>query len=413
VRVEDARLDTTSDMARLTATIVWEDCDRPPQEIYFGTSEEFACALRCNPHVFLITCLLPAMRHGERRIAIEDRICPELRNGLLTAIGLMRNWYEYRGASPRIEARAGIRAPAARESDRAGSFLSGGVDSLALLRLNRHHFPLNHPRSVKDCLFVYGLDIGGWAGTMEHFEFVRTRLLEVVEDAGVTLIPVYTNLLQLDDDMDFWMHEFHGAALAGIAHAFSGRLSDVSLASSFAIPNLGPWGSHPLLDPSYSSTDFRVRHDNLWLSRLEKVRLVADWDAALRGLRVCTWFHPGMLNCGKCDKCIRTMTELLAVGKLEHTQAFPVQDVTAELLDRITITKRYQGHKYRELLVPLRARGRDDLADVIEAKLDRLPKYLAWKEERDWKGSIKRFDRRALGGRLCQLRGIVKARTGV
>lgn len=38
-----------------------------------------------------------AMRHGEERVSINAEICPELRNGLITAMSLIRHWYEWYG----------------------------------------------------------------------------------------------------------------------------------------------------------------------------------------------------------------------------------------------------------------------------------------------------------------------------
>lgn len=403
MRIENLRSEQEQDKARVAATVVWEDNDRPTREIFFETDQAFAEDLHCNPHAFLVGCLVPAWHHGEERIAIDATICPQLRNGLLTNMGWLGQWAGSPRRPLRIEARPGVPPPSPPRRERAGSFLSGGIDSLATLRCNRLQFPPEHRRSIQDCLLVHGFDIGGREDSgseVEVFERALGSLSAIIEDAKVTLIPVSTNIRHLDDGGRFWIFEFHGAALASVAHAFSSRLTWVAIASTYDIPNLSRWGSHPLLDPNYSSADLQIHHDNLRMSRLEKVRLVADWDVALSHLRVCTYNPPGMPNCGRCEKCLRTMLELVAVGKLVHAPTFPHKDVTEEMLHSLCITNGYQNSCYRELIDPLKAQGRQDLAGVLEAKSGEFQKLLAWQEERDLKGAVKRFDRRFLGSSL-------------
>jgi hypothetical protein len=406
MRIENIRSEKKEAKARITATVTWEDSDRPTREIYFETDEGFAQDLSCNPHSFLVGCIMPAMRHGEERIAIDETICPEVRNGLETAMGWICEWYGPPRKPVRIEAKPGVRPPLPRTGERAGSFLSGGLDSLAILRANRLDFPLDHPRSIKDCLVVYGFDIGGLAAgsgqDFETFERAMATLPAVAEDAQVTLIPVFTNVRHLEDDVYFWMYEFHAAALASVAHAFARRLTCMSISSTIGIEKQHAWGSHPVLDPNYSSTDLQVRHEGVRLSRLDKAKLVAGWDVAVQNLRVCWTNPPGMLNCGKCEKCVRTMTELLIAGKLSHTRAFPADDVSSEMIESVTSAAKYIDAQWRDLIEPLTQMGRLDLVKAIEKQSAKFHRQLAWEEERDWKGAVKRFDRRYFRSILFQ-----------
>jgi hypothetical protein len=343
---------------------------------------------------------MPALRHGERRIAIQEEICPELRSGLETAMGFIQAWYGPERKPVQIEAKMCSHSSLRQTPERAGAFFSGGVDSLATLRSNRLDFALDHPSSIRDGILVHGFDVGGIRGATSEqaiFERALASASAVAEEARLTLVPIYTNVRHLDDDVEFWEFEFHGAALASVAHALSHRFSSVSIASTYDIPNLKPWGSHPLLDPNYSSIDLKIRHDGLRLSRLNKVRLVADWNVALQNLRVCTANSPAMLNCGACEKCIRTMTELLVVGKLASSRAFAIHDVSRDLLNTIQISNELVDSFYCDLIEPLKAMSRPDLVEVIQAKSRQFRKHLAWEQEQDWKGGVKRFDRRFLG----------------
>jgi len=401
MRVEDLRSETNGDRARVAATVIWEDCERAAQEVFYETSQDFAADLTCDPHAFLIGAILPAIGRGERRIAIDAPICPELRTGVLTALEWLREW-SLLGRSISIESRAEARYPYVLQP-RAASFLSGGVDSLAILRANRLDFPLDHPGAFKDCLFVHGFDIGGLDDTgleLAAYAMALSAASNVAQDAGATLIPVHTNIRHLYDDVHFWIYQFHGAALASVAHAFSRRLTAVSIASGFRISNLVKAATHPLIEPNYGSANLRIRHEGILYSRLDRVRLLSDWQAALDNLRVCTKNPPGKLNCGMCEKCLRTMLELLALGSLERTTAFPYRDVSPEMLANIHLSEPYQDVWYADLIPPLTAQGRLDLVKAIQEKRDAFRKRLAWKEERDWKGVVKRFDRRWLDGAL-------------
>ena len=71
------------------------------------------------------------------------------------------------------------------------------------------------------------------------------------------------------------------------------------------------------------------------------------------------------LNCGKCEKCVRTMAELVALGILDKTEAFIENDISADQLSTFNINIRHREPFYREMLPLLKERGRDDLVDTI------------------------------------------------
>jgi hypothetical protein len=359
-------------LARVSAKVEWETCNQPSREIYIETEEIFADDIEPSADAFAVGALIPALHLGERRLAIDGEICPRLKEGLAFVMRLMQFWTQDR-MQP-LELEVGVRHAVRFEhrAPRTGLFLSGGIDSLAALRLNRLHYSWKHPGAVKDCLLVHGFDIGGvMARGMKYHVFDRAKahLGLIGADAGVTLIPVYTNIRHLWDDRDLWLNQFFGAVLAAVAHAFSPRLSRVEIAASYDLHNLVPCGSHPMLDPEYSSFEMQIRHRDVELTRIEKIRIVAEWETALQNLRVCLSNVPERLNCGKCEKCVRTMTGLLAVGALRKTRAFVEDDITAESFDPLSLTVYHREPFYRELIEPLKAAGRHDLVTAITRKL--------------------------------------------
>ena len=352
MRIENLISSQDGEVARVSATVLWEDCERPPFELIFETEGVASGDLESNPHAFLTACFVPALDFGERRILIAEEICPELLHGLETNARWLVHWSGGQLRPLRIECVHARTEVPTRSEKRVGSFLSGGVDSLATLRTNRLDFPLGHSASIRDCVMVRGFDIGGTtrAGTEEAF-FARSiaPLRDIALDARVNLILITTNVRLLHDDVRFWIHRFHGAALASVAHSLSTRLARMYIGSSDNIPVPDDQGSHPLLDANYGSHELQIWHDGLYLSRLEKVKRVAEWPVALRNLRVCTMNPDTGLNCGRCEKCLRTMLELLAVGKLEDAESFPVQHIDMDTLDTLSICDDYQLTLYQEL----------------------------------------------------------------
>jgi len=408
MRIGNLRREKREGRIRVAATIIWEDCDRPTHDVYFETDERFSDSLTCNPHTFLVGCAIPAMHYGEKRVFIDENICPELLEGLEVAMRWLREWYYKPGDGVvRIEAKGLQVPPRERKPERAGFFFSGGIDSFAALRSNRLHFPPDHPRSIKDGLLVYGLE----QDDPELFKHVLESLSKVADEAGITCIPVYTNLFlnyrkeDAENHFHFWEYEFGGAALAAVAHAFAGRFTNVSIASTWY--SIEPWGSHPLLDPNYSSRDLKIIHAGTEFTRLDKVKLVADWDLALQNMRVCNkykQYREGVLNCGQCEKCARTMLELVALGALNRTRAFPAQDISADSVTRnVNIKPGAQVFKnpiYEELLKPLSAIGRHDLVRALEAKL--YPERAS-----HWKKHLLEFDRRYLNNSLIKIKNLI------
>jgi hypothetical protein len=400
MRIQNIRTDQLQNRKRVSATILWEDCDRGEQDIYFETDEEFADALSSNTNAFLAAAAPPALRQGERRICVEDEVCPELVQGLEAAMSWIHHWSPRDSKPPVIEAKLRDQMPDPRTPERAASFFTGGIDSLATLRNNHLNFPKDHPWFIKDTLLIFGLEVD----QLQIFQKVLSSLSVVTEASGIALIPVYTNVRELNLDWHFWEFEWEGAVLSAVAHAFSRRLTVVSIASTYDIPNMHPLGSHPLLDPNYSSSDVRIRHDGITMSRLAKTKLVAEWEVGLQHIRVCNTtrdYHPVGINCGKCEKCVRTMLALLALGALDKTRAFQNKEVTPDLVLSTTgIYSDYMLSCYRELLAPLAEKDRPDLVKAVERKIAAFSGPV-------WKSAAKELDRRYLHGALLKMKRTV------
>ena len=372
MKLSDLHVRKNGDLARVAARVHFEENDRPPQEIFIETEAAFADDLEATPHAFAVGCIIPALFFGEKRLALDEAICPRLKEGLETVMALMQHWTNGTFQPLTITAPLQKYSRHIEKTRRAAIFLSGGMDSLAALKRLMDNYASSHPAYPRDALLVHGFDIGGVIerGAKYHvFERAKAAMGPVAAEAGLRLIPLYTNIRHLCDDRDLWLNQFFGAVLAAVAHALAPRIDLAWLASSYDIPHLHPCGSHPLLDPEYSSHNLAIRHRDADLSRMAKLKIVAGWDTAFQNFRVCLANVPDKLNCGRCEKCVRTMLELEALGLLDQTRAFEDDAVRPEWLDAFRITIRVREPFYEELIGALRRRGRDDLAQTIETKL--------------------------------------------
>jgi hypothetical protein len=396
VRVRDLRREGTADGARVVARIEWEDADRAPQDLFVAAPTPFDADLSPTTSFPLAAAAVPALRAGERRIAVEGAACPRLIDGLTTVLRMLARWDEALGPAPAIEAREGLRAARPAERRRAGMYLSGGVDSLDLLLENRTTFPSDHPLSVRTALFVHGLDIGAprQAPRTGFHARVRAMLEPVCATRGVTLVPLSTNVRTLDTDGKAWAASLFGPATVSLAHALAPPLTDVLFAAGVNVEGLSPAGSHPMTDPYLSSGALTVHHEGVHRTRLEKLRRVTDRADTRAVLRVCWQDLPedGPVNCGRCRKCVRTMLGLLALGRLDDAATFPRHEVVVDDLEVCGVDAHTQAF-YEELLLPLERRGRGDLATALRERLARYRAGAGRRGAGPWR-RLRRFLRR-------------------
>src|SRR5690606_4934976 len=62
----------------------------------------------------------------------------------------------------------------------------------------------------------------------------------------------------------------HGSAVAFLGHLLQEHIGSLLISSSYDQDHLGPWGSHPALDPWWSSSRLSVRSFGHEISRSEK-----------------------------------------------------------------------------------------------------------------------------------------------
>ncbi len=360
----------TGGSARLEAEVVWETARRPDQRIFFDVEGGRAQDLVSPGDVFLAACLAPALRNGERRIRVEGIVCPRLRDGAIAASRLLRAWYGPPRESVAIEARF---EAAPWRSEGTISFLSGGIDSTFTLRSNHQTFPEGHPGRIRECVLVSGLFAREAATPALAAEFdgrVRLSAGAIAAAAGVPLTIVRTNVRDLEPGLPFFAFEWHGAVLAAVAHLFGGRAGTARIAAAIAGRGDVPAGTHPLLDSLWGSSRMRILHDGFGYSRIEKARAIAPWTPAIESLMVCQRgpLPGGVLNCGRCEKCLRSTLAFVAAGAPVERLSAASRDISpaAVILGRVDPENFFY---WRDLRAALRRNGNRKLALAIALKI--------------------------------------------
>lgn len=207
------------------------------------------------------------------------------------------------------------------QHNESACFFSGGVDAYTTLFRHMEEHPV--------LMTIWGADIKltdekGW-------QKVKTHMMHTAERYGLDAICIKSNFRQVinesalgtlvKDSGDGWWHGYQcGIGLIGHAApaAYQYGLQSVYIASTFSEKMKGKYtsASDPTIDNYIHYCGCRTVHDGYELDRQEKVRyLISQKKEYGRNydLRVC-WESSGGGNCCRCEKCYRTILEIVSEG---------------------------------------------------------------------------------------------------
>ena len=260
------------------------------------------------PEAAVAATLLPAMQAG-KDLHLDEPLDPAFAENLSTIQDIYATWY---GDAQHVAVHAPDCTPTpASSTGRTATFFSGGVDSFYTL--------LKNEAEIDALVYVHGFDVD-----LENTQLrqqVSDMLREVGAHFGKDVIEVETNLRDFSNPVVSWPR-YYGSALVSIAHCLESNVDKIFIPAAQTYKDLFPEGAHPLLDPLWSGRTLAFAHDGCEATRVDKTRRLSESDVALTNLRVC-WRNPGgAYNCGRCEKCQRTMINLLAVDALQDCPAF-------------------------------------------------------------------------------------------
>lgn len=253
----------------------------------------------CSP--FLVGLLLWCLRRDER-LQIDGPVSAELLDAVPRATDIIQAFWP--GLFSPTEVTAERHEPDARTAVVA-SFFTRGVDSW-FTALTHGTRPYDGPR-LTHLIYVPSVDF-----MYDDAHLGRSRDATAAAARAVNLTPVIleTNLRRHTERFLHWGY-YHGAGLASAGLALG--LRRVVLPGARSYGQLEPEGSHPLLDPLWSTGRTDVVHHGANATRWDKVSYLAQAPMTLRSLKVCFDANTDG-NCGQCPKCIVTQLMLTAAG---------------------------------------------------------------------------------------------------
>ncbi len=255
----------------------------------------------------LVLALLPAMALGVR-LRVDAPVSPLLLAGLELVQDVFASWFP---RLSRVEIEAPPARPEPRPTGRTACFFSAGVDGFATLQ--------RHLCEIDQLVLLHGFDLD--LERTEHRAVTEAHVERIAADVGRELVVMQTDIRSFGDDYAPW-HVFCGPVLAACAQLLEGVCDRMLIASSNSHADFHHFGTNALTDPALSTEGVALAYVDGDLQRAEKVARLAGWDYALEHLRVCWAMEGSTLNCCRCDKCLRTMTALWAVGALERAPTF-------------------------------------------------------------------------------------------
>jgi len=299
---------------------------------------------------FLAAALLPAMKVSQP-LQVSGPVSAKLLAATSTLQDIYSEWFpEFRKVTVQSKEGDSNSAPNGRS---VGAFFSGGVDSFYTL--------LKHQDEIEKIILIHGFN-------QYYSEALRSQVTNVVRqvarDFNKELIEVETNVREMSDQYSDFTDHFVGILLTSVGLFIHPQFRKIYIPSSFSYGQLHPAGTHPLLDPLWSTESMTFVHDGCEANRAQKTARIAQSDIALKSLRVCFSSKDEYGNCGRCQKCLRTMLGLQAAGALEKCATFN-ETLDPEVVARINIGHPENIHFFRENIEALEDKGNDP--QLVEA----------------------------------------------
>lgn len=327
----------------------------------FQAALPLADEIQLSAAPFAVAMLLVAMQRRED-IWIDATLSPRILAGLQLYQERYNAWFPNRFHRIQIHSQS-IKVVERAEGTplRTACAFSGGVDSFySFLELSS--------LPITDALFMAGFDMP--LNLTDSISELTRSYTELMSKAGVRFWVGSTNVRHFVNTVD-WTNS-HGQALAASALFFEAIWDSFVIPSSYVQSSHPRWGTHPELDPLLSTEQMRFVHHGAELDRLGKLKRILQSPQAPESysrLRVCWIQDIGLRNCGRCEKCLRTMTALDLLGALPRYTTFGTKRVP--IMRLLALPQRAEQSRIftRELIRAALSRGRLGIAAALSLSL--------------------------------------------
>lgn len=348
MKLSGLRLDASDDSVVMT----WHADDRLLQVKFSGCSHGLPGAADAA----VASCLMPAMLLKQDLDVDESFILsPELKLNLNDFQQIFVSWFDDMSL-------VGIHTPDSQTTSEPlitngnAVFYSGGIDA------SYSFFELQE--KVDQLIFCLGLDIQ--LHETERCNRALEGARQFARHYDKKLIVLETNFREAFPELSAKRCQI----VLLITYSLALGLRRLYVPASHDALELEPFITHPLTDPLLTNGATEVIHHGM-TSRVKKTVSIARSTQALAFLRVCN--ASDQFNCGECEKCLRTMATLAAIGK--QSAALPQLDDLTKLR-QVQIWTPGKYHMWHDIEQCALNHGRTALANEV----NKLCRSYEWKQ---------------------------------
>ncbi len=328
--------------------------------VYFQTQDAY---LEPSLEAFLALVILPAMKLGAGIAIPEGFVSKRFLEGMESIQQVFRSWKpKY---SPVDLKKISARPMTRDQSGEEGVFFSAGLDS--------YYSFLTHLEDISSFVYLDGFDIPLREQSMRMRAIANCR--EIGRYFKKRAIIVETNARDFIEKYVSWSYS-HGSVMGAVGLLLMPQFERFYIAGAGNPADREPFGSHPDLDPNWGTEILEFIHE-AEVDKIDKCRLISNYDFALNTIHVCLRYPESGLNCGECEKCLRSQVYLESVGAAERSTAFPGK-LDLKSLGRLKVSQDPQLNLLYKALSMLEAQG--DHSDTINV-LKKILYRPTWKNK--------------------------------
>lgn len=367
--IKNIQVESTNKTVDLSAEVQFKSGSN--NRIYFSVDKEYGEFITKDASPFLASLLFSCMKINEN-ILIEGSVSQKLLLSTEEIMNLVESW-NMGMKKINIKVKQIERDTIVKKN--VSLFFSGGVDSSYTYLKNKKE----GKNKITHLITVWGFDI-----KLENHNLFNEAIVPIkvfAKREKIKLIVVKTNIRQFTDRYVEWEDQC-GSSMAAISLALRNGFKEVYISAGVERTAMRPLGTHPQLDPLWSTETLEVIHDGIERNRLEKVRFLSSSNNLLLNLRVCWRNKKGNYNCCECEKCLRTMIMLEAVGVLGKCKSFN-KSINLAILRELYVVKVHLRH-FRHTLEELKkSKTNYELIEALEDCLrnNEQNKRLDWLKE--------------------------------
>lgn len=286
---------------------------------------ELAARVDASATPLLPVCTMLAARLGTD-LVIDAPVDAGALENAHRATAILEDWWGW----PRPSISPASRMPAIPPAPGAGLWFSRGVDSTDTLLRARDGEVVEDGRRI-ELTHLLGLDWIDPPYAVSSMPEIWAGTEEAAASIGLPLLRFATDVRRVLEPFVPWDRSYV-AVLAGLGILLGPVLGSVLITAGASEGEAAPpYGSHALLDPLWSTSGTRIVHASRTRGRCEKVARLARDPWALARLKVC-WEVDTPRNCGRCAKCLSTMTALHLAKALDRCDRFDGELTPAAVL---------------------------------------------------------------------------------